>query len=123
MDELALPEADATVSEQEMAMAVALIDQLTGEFEPADFKDEYRVALERVIEAKLVGTEPVIPTPVAPVSKVGDLMEALKASIEATKAERSSRKNGASQEAATEPEPVRKPTAKKSTKAKAKAAD
>ena len=123
MDELALPEADATVSEQEMAMAVALIDQLTGEFEPADFEDEYRVALERVIEAKLVGTEPVIPTPVAPVGKVGDLMEALKASIEATKTERSARKNGASQEAAKEPEPVKKPAAKKSTRAKAKAAD
>jgi DNA end-binding protein Ku len=105
-----------------MSMAIALIDQLPGEFEPGDFQDEYRVALEQVIEAKLVGTEPVIPTPVAPVSKVGDLMEALKASIEATKTERSTRKNGAS-EVAEEVMVEKKPAAKKRTKAKAKAAD
>ncbi len=75
-----------------MSMAIALIDQLTGPFEPEDYQDDYRIALEKVIEAKLVGGEPVKVAAVAPQGKVGDLMDALKASIEATKAERSGKK-------------------------------
>ena len=90
--ELTLPEEEAKVTEQEMGMAIALIDQLTGEFEPEDYHDDYRTALERVIESKLVGGEPVTSAPVAPMGKVGDLMDALKASIEATKSERSSKR-------------------------------
>ena len=92
MDELNLPEDEAKVTEQEMSMAIALVDQLTGPFEPEDYEDDYRIALEKVIEAKLVGGEPVKVAAVAPQGKVGDLMDALKASIEATKAERSDKK-------------------------------
>ncbi len=116
MDELALPEADASFTDQEMTMAVALIDQLTGEFEPEDYHDQYRVALERVIEAKLVGGEPVTAAPVATKGKVGDLMDALKASIEATKTERTARKKVEKADA----EPKKKVPASK-TKAKVKA--
>jgi len=82
-----------------MSMAMALIDQLTGPFEPEAYNDEYRVALERVIESKLVGGKPVVAAPVAAKGKVGDLMDALKASIEATKTERSGRKGKAVAEA------------------------
>ena len=92
MSELKLPEDEATVTEQEMSMAIALIDQLTGEFEPEEYHDDYKVALERVIESKLLGGEPVTAAPAGPKGKVGDLMDALKASIEATKSERSSKK-------------------------------
>ncbi len=127
LDELALPEEQAEVSDQEMNMAVTLIDQLTGDFSPAAFQDEYRLALEKVIEQKLIGADPVIPEPVAPMGKVGDLMEALKASIEATKTERSSRDNGAAMAEATvvektPPEPVEEAAPKKRrSRAKAKA--
>ena len=85
--------------------------------------------MEKVIESKLIGAEPVIPTPVAPMGKVGDLMEALKASIEATKTERSARQNGVqngAQDGASIEEPaetVEKPAPKKRSRAKAKAAD
>ena len=51
--ELSLPEESAVVTDQEMSMAITLIDQLTGPFEPDQHHDEYRTTLERVIEAKL----------------------------------------------------------------------
>ncbi len=95
MDELELPEEEARVTDQEMSMAVALIDQLAGAFEPGNYADDYRAALEHRIQAKLGVAEPVVAAPVTPQGKVGDLMEALKASIEATKSERSSRQQAA----------------------------
>ena len=123
MNELILPEAEATFSEQEMSMAQALIDQLTGPFEPGDYKDEYKLALERVIEAKLVGGTPVVAAPVAAKGKVGDLMDALKASIEATKTERTTGKKKSAAEV-TSKKAVAEPALKKATttrKSKAKA--
>ena len=85
--ELDLPEEDVTISEDEMAMANTLIDQLAGTFEPEQYADEYRATLERVIEAKLGAAEPVTAAPAPARGQVVDLMEALKASIQATKKE------------------------------------
>ncbi len=51
--ELELPEEEALVSDQAVAMATTLIDQLTGTFEAESLQDEYRVTMERVIEVKL----------------------------------------------------------------------
>ena len=92
-------------------MAVMLIDQLTREFDPTQFTDGYRQALERVIEAKRGTGQPVIVAPVTTQGKVGDLMEALKASIEATKSERTTRKRTA-KEPAKKPAPTRRSRAK-----------
>jgi len=83
--ELDLP-GDVELSEAEMQMAVMLIDQLTGEFQPAEYQDEYRGALQQVIEAKLGSGAPISAAPEAPQGKVRDLMEALRASIEAARA-------------------------------------
>ena len=121
-DELNLPEADASVTDQEMNMAVALIDQLTGPFQPEDYHDEYRTALQQVIEAKLGTGQPVTAAPAAPQGKVGDLMEALRASIEATKTERTDRKTASKKTAAAESieeATAKKPAASRKTKAKA----
>lgn len=85
--ELDLPEEDVKISEDEMAMANTLIDQLAGTFEPEQYEDEYRATLERVIEAKLRAAEPVTAAPTPARGQVVDLMEALKASIQATKKE------------------------------------
>ena len=100
----------------------ALIDQLTGEFEPEEFHDDYRVALERVIESKLVGGEPVTAAPAAPKGKVGDLMDALKASIESTKSERSSKKAVKAQSTAKEAATANGKTKIQAKKARSKAA-
>ncbi len=76
----------ADLSEAELQMAVMLIDQFSGEFEPDAYEDEYRSALQQVIEAKL-GLGSAIPAaPDAPPSNVLDLMEALRASIDASRA-------------------------------------
>ena len=83
--ELDLPEDEVQITDQEMAMAHTLIDQLTGVFEPEQYHDEYRSTLERVIEAKLGSAEPVTAASTPAKGKIVDLMDALKASIEATK--------------------------------------
>ncbi|PZC45695.1 MAG: DNA end-binding protein Ku [Chloroflexi bacterium] len=86
--ELTLPEEQVAFTEQEVGMAVMLIDQLAGVFEPEVFHDGYRDELMHIIEAKLGMAEPIVAAPAAPKGKVGDLMEALMASIEATKQQR-----------------------------------
>ena len=86
-NELELPEERTSITEQEMAMATMLIDQLTAPYDAAGLQDEYRLQLERVIEGKLGAQQPVAPAPVAP-SRVTDLMEALRASVAAAKKQR-----------------------------------
>jgi DNA end-binding protein Ku len=70
---------------QEIRMAKSLIDSLTDTFQPEEFRDEYRAALEELVQKKVQGEE-ITYTEEAEPSKVVDLMEALKASVEAAKA-------------------------------------
>jgi DNA end-binding protein Ku len=77
---------DAEVGERELTMAKSLVEMLTGDFEPEKYRDNYREALLELIEAKAEGQE--IKRPAPAVGKVTDLMEALRASIEAAKQER-----------------------------------
>ncbi|MEV0896616.1 Ku protein [Actinoplanes sp. NPDC049802] len=67
----------------ELAMASSLIDSMAGSFEPAEFTDNYRAALQEVIDAKVEGREVVQPEEAeeAPAAAI-DLMAALKASVE-----------------------------------------
>ena len=83
--ELDLQEEQTAITKQEMAMATTLIDQLTGPYDASTYRDEYRLALERIIEGKLVSQHPVTSAPVPPKGKVSDLMEALRQSIAETK--------------------------------------
>jgi len=69
---------------QEIRMARSLIDSLTDAFEPQEFTDDYRAALEELVQKKVQGEE-ITYTEDAEPSKVVDLMEALKASVEAAK--------------------------------------
>ena len=66
-------------------MARSLIDSLTDAFQPEEFHDEYRAALEELVQKKIQGEEINYSEEAEP-SKVVDLMEALKASVEAAKA-------------------------------------
>ena len=79
-------ELDKTVKvrPQEVQMAKSLIENLTDEFNPQEFKDEYREALMEIVEKKVAGEEIEV-VEAAEEEKVVDLMEALKASVEATK--------------------------------------
>jgi DNA end-binding protein Ku len=69
---------------QEIRMAQSLIDSLTDAFKPDEFHDEYRAALEELVQKKIQGEE-ITYTEEAEPSKVVDLMEALRASVEAAK--------------------------------------
>ena len=78
---------DVDVRPQELAMAGSLIDTLSGDFDPSQYKDSYREALQEVIEAKIAGHEVRQPEQAQPTSgTVVDLMAALRASVEAAKA-------------------------------------
>ena len=75
---------DVKISEKELEMAYTLIDLLSEEFEPEKYKDEYRDALMKLIEAKLEGEELPEVAAAGP-AKVTDIMSALRASVEAAK--------------------------------------
>jgi DNA end-binding protein Ku len=82
---LDLPEGkEASVRPKELQMAESLVDSLSGKFEPNEFRDEYRVALEKLIEQKMKG-EARSAKRRKPEPKVIDLMDALRASIESTR--------------------------------------
>jgi DNA end-binding protein Ku len=70
------------VRDAEVKMARQLIQQLTAEFDPDEFHDEYREKLEQLVDQKQQGQEiTVAPEPETEPTKVVDLMEALKASV------------------------------------------
>jgi DNA end-binding protein Ku len=75
---------DIKISDKELEMAYTLIDLLSEDFEPEKYKDEYREALMKVIEAKLEGEELPEVAAAGP-AKVTDIMSALRASVEAAK--------------------------------------
>jgi DNA end-binding protein Ku len=80
---------DVDVREQELTMAGSLIETLTGEFDPTQYTDRYREALQAVIDAKVEGREVVQPEGGQPTAgTVVDLMAALRASVDAAKAKK-----------------------------------
>ena len=107
-DEIRAPEfgfLDETVDVRpaEIAMASSLVDSLSGDFDPSDFTDQYRAALESVVEAKIEGRD-LIPAPESSDSEasgtVVDLVAALQASIAAVKAGASAKDSPAAKPAA-----------------------
>lgn len=74
------------IQDSEVKMARQLIQQLSAEFKPEEFADEYRAKLEELVQAKVEGQEVTVAAePEAEPTKVVDLMEALKASVEEAK--------------------------------------
>ena len=86
--EAAFPFLDENVDlrPQERAMAESLVASMAGDFDPDAYSDDYREALQQVIDAKIEGRE-VVETPQAEptAGNVVDLMAALRASVEAAK--------------------------------------
>lgn len=89
-DEIRVPEfpeldKNVEIRPQELAMAKSLIENLSDNFQPDEFHDTYRERLEAAVEAKIEGQQVAI-EPTKEPTQILDLMEALKASVEATKA-------------------------------------
>jgi DNA end-binding protein Ku len=117
---------DVNVRSQERAMAESLVASMAGDFEPERYHDEYREALQQVIDAKVEGREIVDTAPAAPeTGQVVDLMAALRASVEAAKRSRgeAAPAKKAPTRAAAKKAPVKKAAVKKApAKAAAKKA-
>jgi DNA end-binding protein Ku len=77
----------ARVEKRELEMAQQLVDNFSGDWKPEQYKDTYRDALCKVIEAKRKGKE--IHVPAEPeAEEPTDLMAALRASLEAHQRQR-----------------------------------
>jgi DNA end-binding protein Ku len=77
---------DVQLRQQELRMAESYVETLTGGVDEVEMVDHYRVALEQLVEAKVAGRE--VEQPQAPTedgATVGDLLEALRRSVEDAK--------------------------------------
>ena len=77
----------ASVKPEEMKLARQVIQTFEQPLNLADYKDEYREGLQRIIDAKVAGEEIVATTAEAP-PKVVNLMEALKKSLDSVSAKK-----------------------------------
>src|SRR4051812_13427089 len=110
---------DIEVRPQELAMAGSLIETLSGEFDPTQYSDSYREALQAVIDAKVEGREVVQPEDAQPsTGTVVDLMAALRASVEAAK-KGQGKADGSRDAAPAKKAPAKKAAAKKAPAKKA----
>jgi len=94
------------VKKAELALAGQVIESLVGEWDAAEFENEYRRDLKAMLEAKLAGQEITRPEP-APETPVVDLMEALRRSVEDVQGRRSAGGGGKKTKSA----PARRKTA------------
>ena len=109
---------ETELNEPELELAQQVIASMVGEWEPAEFENEYRRDLKAMLEAKLAGHEIKRPEPVAE-TPVVDLMEALRRSVaemaerkEAAGAKSGSRKTKAAPKSGSSR--ARRPAARKS---------
>jgi len=97
--------AKTKVRPKELDMARSLVENLSDRFDPESYKDQYRIALEQLIEGKVRGERRNVKRR-KPDAKVIDLMEALSASVEQS---RGGRNGGRKKKAA--PKKTRRRTA------------
>jgi DNA end-binding protein Ku len=81
LKDLDLPASGKGWTDSEMKLARQLVDTLSGEWDPSEYRDIYTDALRKMIEAKVEGKETTAPELPEP-ARVTDLMEALKRSLE-----------------------------------------
>ena len=85
--------AGSALTDRERQMARLLVQTLSGPFDPAQFRDEYRErVLQMIGERAAQAVEVAEPAPEPTPSSVEDLLTALKASIEQAKAQKSDRR-------------------------------
>lgn len=102
--QLELPEAGQAKG-RELEMALSLIGQLSRPFEPDAYHDTYTEALKEVIAERAKGRKPKAKGEAPAATRVQDLMEALRASLE-----KAGRKPAASGKASHAPDRVRPKT-------------
>ena len=84
-----VPIGDAEPKEQELKLAIQLIQQIANEsFEPEKYRDEVRDRVLELINRKVEGEDITVAASEEPQTQIIDLMEALKASLDRGGAER-----------------------------------
>lgn len=120
--DFAVPDSSIEIRKQEGAMAESYIATLTGEFDPERYHNDYREALEHLVEAKSSG----LPMPESEdtdegeTAEVVDLVAALRASVDAAKKRREA--GGTTEEAGSDAKAAARETAKEAVKKPATAA-
>lgn len=89
-------------------MASSLIETMAGDFDPGEYKDAYREAVQAVIDAKAEGKEVIQPVEKTEEPAATDLLAALRASVDAAK---KSRATPAKKKAPAKKAPARRKTA------------
>src|SRR5680860_1518792 len=80
---------DGAAKPQELKMAKLLVDTLAGDYDASDYEDDYRGAVEALVQAKLDGGEVKrAPESKASAGEVVDLLAALQRSVDQAKAGR-----------------------------------
>ena len=81
------------VNDEELDLALKIIEQRVNDsFEPNNYTDEVRSRMTEMIQAKVDGQEISVPPEEQPESKIIDLMEALKSSVNAQNGDNSGKK-------------------------------
>ena len=74
------------ISKDMVELATHILEKKAAKFDPSRFKDEYEIALKKLVQRKAKGHTIERPEPAERPSNVIDLMEALRASMKETKA-------------------------------------
>ncbi len=103
---------ESHASQQEMAMAKMLIDQLAGDYDADEYEDDYSISLKELVRAKVEGGEVKhAPEEAEESGEVVDLLAALAKSVEKAKAARGEESSSAA--ATKKAAPAKKAAAKK----------
>jgi DNA end-binding protein Ku len=84
VEELSLPGSEI-IKENEIKLALSLIDQLTSKFNPENYSDTYIEDLKKIIEAKAKGRKPKAKGKAPQPTNVIDMMDLLKKSLKEKK--------------------------------------
>ncbi|MGY2874030.1 DNA end-binding protein Ku [Marmoricola sp. URHA0025 HA25] len=101
----------------EVKMAKMLVETLAGDFEPDEYEDDYRQAVESLVKTKIEGGEvKAAPRERKTGGEVVDLLAALQRSVEAAKSARGEESGDDAEEKATAKKTARKTPARKGAK-------
>lgn len=109
------------LSTRELAMAKSLVEALSEEFDPAQYRDEYRLSVEKIVEQKAAGETPVFEEQPAARASVIDLAAALEASLREAKQARAHHPSAAGLTPAKHAKPAKGAAISKASRQKTKA--
>jgi DNA end-binding protein Ku len=104
--DLDIPDEQFEFKPAEKAMAQQLVQAMTGEFDPAEYRDEYREALMSVIQAKIDGQPIEASEPMVETRGLTDLMAVLEASVAAARSGRAAASQAPAEASDTADEPT-----------------